>query len=114
MKTEIESAVDVLAKKITSDIKPDDAMKYAQAMLSLAQMASVTAHTPQPTIRMVDVDEMVTRFLSWTLPNDFYPDAGISFTKNGPRPIGTNLFTAIQARAMITYMLVNDEPRGIA
>lgn len=65
------------------------------------------------------IDKMVDRFLSWKLPDDFCPDAGISFerehsaeymAKQGKpplrhEPIGTNLFTADQARAMIEYML---------
>lgn len=60
------------------------------------------------------IDHMVNRFLSWNLPPDFYPDAGISFkaeyNEGTPwpgkhKPIGTNLFTADQARQMIMYML---------
>jgi len=58
-----------------------------------------------------DVKEMVNRFLSWRLPNDFAPDAGISFnpgpTQHLPHcwPTGTCLFTAAQAEQMIRYML---------
>lgn len=62
------------------------------------------------------VSKMVDRFLSWKLPEDFYPDAGISFERTvngqdrtalGPAwwPSGTNLFHAEQARAMILHML---------
>lgn len=64
-------------------------------------------------------DEMVTRFLGWKLPEDFHPDAGISFqpyfnvewnAKHGKppqrhEPIGTNLFTADQAKAMLEHVL---------
>lgn len=53
-------------------------------------------------------DDMVSRFLGWKLPDDFFPDAGISFKApqhpNG-WPIGTNLLTADQARAMLEYVL---------
>lgn len=53
-------------------------------------------------------DEMVTRFLGWHLPKDFAPDAGISFNPS-PNPlcwpVGTNLFTDPQARAMLEYVL---------
>ncbi len=77
---------------------------------------------------MIVTDEMVNRFLSWKLPNDFSPDSGIAFTKtyNGykdgvftkdiPRtpddpvaswPIGTNLFTADQAKAMLEHVLAD-------
>jgi len=67
-------------------------------------------------------DEMVNRFLSWPLPPDFHPDAGISFNpefniewnaKHGKppqrhEPIGTNLLTAEQARAMLEFVLATD------
>lgn len=60
-----------------------------------------------------DIKEMVNRFLSWKLPEDFNPDRGISFQRtfkglNGPmkhEPVGTNLFTATQAEAMIRYIV---------
>lgn len=61
------------------------------------------------------IKHMVDRFLGWKLPEDFAPDCGISFDANAaiklnPRngkyePIGTNLFTATQADAMVRYML---------
>jgi hypothetical protein len=56
----------------------------------------------------VDVDAMVNRFLGWKLPEDFYPDAGISF--KAPQspfgwPTGTNLFHAGQAKAMFEHAL---------
>ena len=58
-------------------------------------------------------DEIVRRFLSWPLPKDFCPDCGINFdgrkddqwNKNKTWPIGTNLFTAEQARAMLEHVL---------
>jgi len=59
-------------------------------------------------------DEMVSRFLSWKLPQDFYPDAGISFkaefNENTPHParhepLGTNLFHAGQAKEMLEHVL---------
>lgn len=55
------------------------------------------------------IAQMVNRFLCWKLPNDFAPDGGISFDRaygeKWGMPIGTNLFTADQARAMIEHML---------
>lgn len=62
---------------------------------------------------------MVNRFLGWRLPEDFAPDAGISFNPeynveyNASRGLpparhvvsGTNLFDAVQAEAMIRYMI---------
>lgn len=57
---------------------------------------------------------MVDRFLGWRLPEDFGPDAGISFDRTyvdkWGMPIGTNLFTADQARGMIMYLLELPKP----
>ena len=55
---------------------------------------------------------MVSRFLFWQLPLDFDPDCGVSFEKPvhpASWPVGTNLFTATQARAMVRHMLGLDE-----
>lgn len=65
------------------------------------------------------IKRMVSRFLAWKLPANFNPDGGISFERdynvafnaaNGQppsvhEPVGTNLFTATQAEAMIRHML---------
>ena len=65
------------------------------------------------------IKHMVKRFLGWRLPEHFRPDAGISFNPeynveyNAARgmppqrhqPIGTNLFDAEQAEAMVRYMV---------
>lgn len=60
------------------------------------------------------IQAMVSRFLQWKLPADFSPDGGISFkpmsnehTAHPMRhePVGTNLFTAAQAEAMVRHML---------
>ena len=66
-------------------------------------------------------DEMVQRFLSWKLPEDFRPDAGIRFdpyfnvafnAKRGlppqkHEPVGTNLLNAEQARQMLEHVLAD-------
>lgn len=60
-----------------------------------------------------DIAAMVNRFLGWKLPDTFNPDCGISFdgriadgwNKNKQWPIGTNLFTADEAKAMFEYVL---------
>lgn len=67
----------------------------------------------------LDIEKMVSRFLSWKLPKDFCPDAGISFKPTKPYegdefgnswwPVGTNLLTADQARQMFEYVLSADE-----
>ena len=65
------------------------------------------------------IKAMVSRFLSWRLPENFSPDAGISFKAefnvdfnaarglppNRHQPTGTNLLDAQQAEAMIRHML---------
>lgn len=66
------------------------------------------------------IKHMVDRFLSWKLPSNFNPDAGISFKADfnehtaypmKHEPSGTNLFDATQADAMVRYMI---EGLGIA
>lgn len=70
----------------------------------------------EPSIPGLHINAMVGRFLGWKLPADFSPDCGISFKREsdydhptfGKRkyePIGTNLLTADQARAMFEYVL---------
>jgi hypothetical protein len=65
------------------------------------------------------IKHMVSRFLCWKLPENFHPDAGISFkaefnenTDHPMRhqPVGTNLLDAAQAEAMIRH-LVSDLPQ---
>lgn len=59
------------------------------------------------------INHMVGRFLGWRLPENFTPDAGISFRSDYNEhtahpmkhaPTGTNLFDATQAEAMIRYI----------
>jgi hypothetical protein len=57
-------------------------------------------------------DEMVTRFLSWNLPQDFEPDCYILFSPVTARdhrcwPSGTNLLNAEQAKVMLEHVLYN-------
>ena len=55
------------------------------------------------------IKHMVDRFLSWKLPENFRPDAGISYAgkahPNHPDPSGTNLLDVVQAEALVRYML---------
>jgi hypothetical protein len=66
---------------------------------------------------MIVTDEMVSRFLTWRLPDDFGPDCGIHFTPFHPNgvtryePVGTNLLTAEQAKAMLTHVLAAAAPQ---
>jgi len=60
------------------------------------------------------IKHMVDRFLMWTLPSGFHPDNGISFVPpshpNHLWPVGTNLFDAKQADAMVRHMLAGLPP----
>lgn len=77
------------------------------AMLAFATETPASAGPDQ-------VQHMVSRFLQWKLPANFAPDAGINFkaefnegTAHPMRhePVGTNLFTAVQAEGMVRFML---------
>ncbi len=74
----------------------------------------------------VSIPDAVNRFLGWQLPKTFSPDCGVSF-KPWPEskpiwPVGTNLFTADETKAMLEYVLAapvsaqdaspKDGPRG--
>lgn len=64
----------------------------------------------------LQIKHMVDRFLQWRLPENFRPDHGISYTNPYPHiptlpgPMGTNLFDAVQAEAMVRFM-IDGEPR---
>lgn len=51
------------------------------------------------------MENMVSRFLQWKLPDDFCPDGGITFNPKYNWPVGTNLLTATQARDMLSYVV---------
>jgi len=59
------------------------------------------------------VKHMVDRFLCWKLPKPWNPDGGISYQRpnymhppaDHDWPVGTNLFDAIQAEAMVRHMI---------
>lgn len=56
------------------------------------------------------IRRMVDRFLTWKLPQNFYPDGFVSFDSKSARqystwPVGTNILTAEQAREMFMYAL---------
>lgn len=69
---------------------------------------------PAPQFTDEQVKQMVDRFLGWRLPENFWPDGGITFEPMGNkgtiyeykmRPSGTNLFDAKQAEAMVRHIL---------
>jgi hypothetical protein len=107
-KTTKESTVNVIGRDGVKDIA--DATTEDMKALAAAQPDSRSA-----------LDMMVDRFLCWPLPRDFGPDCGISFdgrkddewNKNKTWPVGTNLFTAEQARAMLQHVLSAPAPLGV-
>ena len=52
----------------------------------------------------LDLDEAVNRFLSWPLPDSVRADE-VATIQGRPHRIGTNLLSAIEARAMLTHVL---------
>lgn len=77
---------------------------------SPAPFSSVTA-----AISDAQIKHMRDRFLGWLLPENFNPDCGIMFDAEAGMkvdarnqryaPVGTNLFDAMQAEAMVRYMI---------
>lgn len=60
------------------------------------------------------IKHMTARFLAWRLPDNFNPDAGISFAPDfnigteypmRHQPNGTNLLDYTQAEEMVRFML---------
>jgi len=71
------------------------------------------------------IERMTNRFIGWKLPDDFSPDCGITFKKQHDfihpkfgvqiyNPIGTNLFTVEQAKAMFEYCLADESEKALA
>ena len=69
------------------------------------------------------IKHMVERFLGWELPKNFCPDGGVLFQPFGDygtshqfenKPTGTNLLDAVQATAMVRYMIEGFDAPGIA
>lgn len=69
---------------------------------------------PSAAFSDAQIKHMVGRFLSWKLPANFRPDAGISFKAEfnehtaypmRHEPLGTNLLDADQAEAMVRHII---------
>ena len=84
-------------------LKMDNA-DYTEAIIEAAQLPPSDAQ----------IKYMVDRFLAWRLPENFTPDAGISYdTTRKHEPVGTNLLDASQAEQMVRYMVegINSLPQ---
>ncbi len=58
------------------------------------------------------LDKLVDRFLGWKVPETFGPDCGVTFVKPNSvypesYPVGTNLLTAVEAKAMFQHVSAN-------
>lgn len=102
--------IDIFLKDLDEYALDAIAREFADGLFKAAGKSAPPQCAPEP--RRPDVAAMVNRFLSWKLPSDFAPDCHISFqlpdpvlNPNPTWPIGTNLFTADQARQMIEYLL---------
>lgn len=98
---------------------PDVPAQIWRHMIEAASPIQATAAAPPHPITDDQIKHMVNRFLGWRIPDDFHPDAGISFqpeynveytAKQGKppcrhEPVGTNLLDATQADAMVRYMI---------
>lgn len=106
------TALMVAANQHHRELNPVDAARQAKNLQ--AAIADELAEHER------DRAELVSRFLGWPLPKTFAPDCGISFTPIrhaadapapfagqlvGSWPVGTNLFTADEARAMLDFVL---------
>lgn len=90
---------------------PHDAASHVEA---LAKPSEEYAWLDGAAATPSQIAHMVSQFLQWRLPENFNPDGGISFQRMfnehtaHPRkaePVGTNLFDATQAEAMVRHML---------
>jgi hypothetical protein len=97
---------DIRADDYLADLNPATAAKLLRALEQAVERLQ--------RIKSRVTDEMVNRFLTWRLPDDFGPDCGIHFTPFHPNgvtryePVGTNLLTAEQARAMLEHVLAEE------
>lgn len=80
-----------------------------QAIHKMPGAENPAADRHQPT-REELLRAMTERFLQWTLPEDFSPDAGIEYepVKGQPAPVGTNLLNYDQAEAMLRRVVFGE------
>lgn len=114
MNTKIETLIAEWTQELHT-FTHDDPDKYIdlvnRTIAALRQQADQQAQPQARELSDQQIKYMVDRFLGWQLPEYFSPDAGISFNKEGRQygkagywPVGTNLFSADQAREMVRYM----------
>lgn len=75
MKTEIKSAINLLAGKITEDIKADEALKFTQAALNLAHTEATIENTKAGYADMRSVFAQIARNACLVPPDGGAPTA---------------------------------------
>lgn len=92
----------------TAGAEPQEVLATANGYLAFVEGApSPKAEAADPRSIPLTMDDMVSRFLGWSLPDDFNPDGGIGFDRTRltrEMPTGTNLLDVNQARAMLEYV----------
>lgn len=115
VETFVEQYNDVYCDQRKAGVGGGDAERAAMRQVLILALGAFHSSAPVPVNKehKMDLKKIVDRFLSWPLPKSFSPDCGISFdgrkddewNKNKTWPIGTNLFTAEEARQMFEYAL---------
>lgn len=104
-------AADFIRRIAADQSGPDGFSTWKDA--AIAERVKRVAAEKAQVVSVPDVREMVNRFLGWKLPQDFGPDCGISFDREYAAkwswPVGTNLFTADQARQLFEHALAAPE-----
>ncbi len=106
---------ETFAAELTGPHVTDARLVEVQDAIAALVKAERERATPAPVRAEGEaIKHMVSRFLQWKLPENFNPDGGISFERdynqNTPwpakhEPVGTNLFDAQQAEAMVRHIL---------
>jgi hypothetical protein len=105
----------IIVPKQKNQLMPDQLVKFWESSLlnqrsQFHAIASIADALEERNVQP-NIGQLVDRFLAWPLPKDFSPDGGISFKNEKDArgyapawPVGTNLFTADQARQMLEYL----------
>jgi len=116
MNNEVKKLID----KAANAPRSEDSMRYSQAACNAANAIVASGIAVRPNEegdREELIEKMAQRFLLWKLPDNFNPDAGITFEpdynvgtnyQGKHEPIGTNLLGYDQAIELVRYMLAHD------
>ena len=108
-KTALSTAISALIKRAKDAERLLAETKAQLAKLSINKTINRLGQDEEGylVVKNTELEQMVSRFLGWKLPEDFAPDCQIIFDKDRASqpphswPIGTNLLDARQAKAML-------------